>query len=999
MEAVTFIMDSILRHCLFVLSVAVVVVVDEASSTNELQYIPPKNPSEAIRCLQVGPGLRVEEVAAEPLINDPIVMEFDEFGRAFVVDLLPYNQYAKPGSNVKGVISMLEDTDSDGNFDKRTIFADDLRYPTGIAFYDGGVFVGDAPDLLYLKDLDGDGRADYREVIFTGFGTDPAGEAQLNSFRWRFDNRICVSTGQDGGDVRPANQPSSSTVSVRNRNFNFDPRTRHFQLSSGGGQYGMSFDDWGRAYVAENSDPFLLLMYDDRYTEQNQWMVAPAAAVSVAPEGKFTRLNRISPNDPWRVIRTKLRAEGDYSGSDEGGKPSGYFTSASGVTVYRGDALPEDIRGNLFVGEPANNLVYRAKPESDNLHIVARRVDQESEFLASTDTWFRPVQFSQGPDGTLYVVDMYRELIEGAAFLPPQLLSQMDPTAGAERGRIYRIVPDDFACERRVLPGNCTSEQLVELIEHLNGWHRDTAARLLYERQDTSVVKSLRRVARASELPQARMHALYVLQSLKSLNEADVLAALDDKHPRVREHGVKLSETFALSSSNIQLRLCEMVADPDCFVRYQLSFSLGCIASETRIPALAKLIESDGDSPWFRMAVQSSLGHGASGLLETLVASEGYRSTAAGQLFLKELLAQIGRKGDAKEIHLATTLINDLHRTSIAGDTLAQSLFAELAQNYRGAFAKFLQTSSQNYPVELIDQVINTARISALEPELTLEDRIAAIRMLRCNPFAEERSVFVDLLAPNQPEPIQAAALTTIAEYDGADVAELIIEKWPELTPRLRATATESVLSRPHWIGSFLKAISLQRIPRQTVDASRVVALRTHVDRETSELIDELFPDGISTSDRRSAVVEKFKKALQLTGDTARGREVFRKVCSTCHKLDDVGTSIGPELKGIGDRGSESVLLNILDPNREVKPQYMAYVVTTDDGRTLSGAITDENAINLTICKPDGSKEIVLRANIEEIINTGLSYMPEGLERELDYQAMADLMLYLGASN
>src|SRR5205823_3515876 len=314
---------------------------------------------------------------------------------------------------------LLEDMDADGRYRKSSIYVDNLDSPVAVACWDGGVFVGVVPDILYCK-------AGGRKPIFTGFNRDQGGEAMLNSFQWRFDNRFHVSTSHAGGNVRRADKPDARPVSVRGQGFLFDPRAGDFELTSGGGQHGMSLDDWGRTFVCDNSNPIHLLMYDGRYLARNPFVQAPAAAVNIAPEGKFTKLHRISPNEPWRVLRTRLRTEGVVPGSNEGGQPSGFFTGATGVTVYRGDAWPAEYRGNVIVGEVANNLVYRARLESDGVGLTARRADKDAEFLASTDNWFRPVQFANGPDGCLYVIDMYRELIEGAKFLPPQILKHLD---------------------------------------------------------------------------------------------------------------------------------------------------------------------------------------------------------------------------------------------------------------------------------------------------------------------------------------------------------------------------------------------------------------------------------------------------------------------------------------------------------------------------------------------------------------------------------------------
>src|SRR5262245_37154145 len=405
----------------------------------DLPRIPPKSPADEQKSFVVAPGFRVELVAAEPLVQSPMACDWDEDGRLYVVELPEYNAYAGTRPHGRGRVVRLEDTDGDGVLDKRTVLADDLDYPTGIICWDGGVYVGAAPDLLYLKDTKRDGKINVRRVVLTGFGKDNAGEGQLNSFRWTLENRILISTGLDGGAV---NAKDGKTASVRSLNVLLDPRTGAWETTSGGGQHGMSLDDWGRVYVSGNSDPIQFLAYDARYLTSSPDVHAPQAAVNILPSGKFTKLHRISEVEPWRELRTRLRKEKAIAGSDEGGAPSGFFTGASGVTVYRGDAFPAEYRGDVFVGEVANNLVFRAKLKPNGSLPVAERADPDKEFLASKDVWFRPVQFANAPDGCLYVIDMYRELIEGAAFLAPRVLKHVDPSAGIDKGRIWRIVPE-----------------------------------------------------------------------------------------------------------------------------------------------------------------------------------------------------------------------------------------------------------------------------------------------------------------------------------------------------------------------------------------------------------------------------------------------------------------------------------------------------------------------------------------------------------------------------
>ncbi len=429
----------------------------------ELPRIPLKDPTEALKAFTVRPGFHVELAAAEPLLRSPVAIDFDENGRMYVAEFPEYNQAAVPKPSGKGCIRLLEDTDGDFVFDKSTVFASNVPMASAVACWDGGVYVGSAPDLFYLKDTDGDGKADVRRVALTGFGKDVAGEGMLNSFRWGLDNRFHISTSLDGGEVLPADQPGVKAISVRRQNLLFDPRGDRFEPTSGGGQHGMSMDDWGRSYVCANSDPFQLVMYDSRYLTRNAFQQAPPAAVNVAPAGKYTKLYRVSPVEPWRVLRTRLRSQGIVKGSDEGGSPSGFFTGATGVTVYRGDAFPAEFHGNLFVGDVANNIVHRALPLPRGLLVTAESTEKGREFLASRDIGFRPVQMANGPDGCLWVVDMCRELIEGAAFLPPQILKHMDVGSGVDRGRIWRVVPVGYTPKQPKL-GKATTAELVALL-------------------------------------------------------------------------------------------------------------------------------------------------------------------------------------------------------------------------------------------------------------------------------------------------------------------------------------------------------------------------------------------------------------------------------------------------------------------------------------------------------------------------------------------------------
>jgi len=965
----------------------------------KMQRVPTRTPQESLNEIVMRDGFHAELVAAEPLVHDPVAIDFDEDGRAFVVELPPYNAYALDHFDGHGSISVLEDSDDDGVYDKSTIFADDLKYPTAVACWDGGLFVGDAPELLYLKDTDGDGRADLRHVLFSGFGSDHAGEAHLNSFRWGFDNRIHFSTSLSGGEVRVISDDASSTtaektVSVRNRGVIFDPRNpTSFELTTGGGQHGMSLDNQGRRFVCSNSVPAQLLMYDDRYVARNPFVQAPQAAVDIAPEGKFTTLFRISPVEPWRELRTRLRREGRFRGSDEGGRPFGFFTGATGITIYRGDAWPTDYRGNLIVGDVANNLVYRAKLSENGVGLTATRADMDAEFLASRDIWFRPVQFANAPDGSLYVLDMCRELIEGAAFLPPEFLKVIDAASGSDRGRIYRMVPDGFA--RRATPklSKASTSELVELLDHPNGWHRDTASRLLYQRQDRSAGAALRRLARDGKTPEGRLTALHSLNGLQSLDEGTLLRGLNDSAPLVRIQALQIAEDWAAKSAAVRSAVHILAGDADLNVRYQAAFSLGSFDGPERDASLVRLAQRDGSDVWMRLAIQSSLEVGAANVFQALSGDEQFRQAVTGRDLLASLATQIGSANRAFETSAVLRVVNALPESE---KSLGESLMQALVKNLKGADRDRLLAAAGGRAASFFAELLTDSRRIAADDSAAERERVAAVRALQYGSFSIDRDLLSDLLQARQPQSVQLAAIDALSVFPDAAVSELLLTRWSSMSPAVRARTTETLLSRATWTQSLLQAVSNNKVSKADISTSHVGLLSAHPDPAIRETVKNVFGSTASSStEQRAEVVKAYQSALALAGDLDRGRALFRRNCSACHRLEDFGTQIGAELKAISDRGDASVLLNILDPNREVKPKFVSYVVERADGRIVSGMIVSENANSVTIRKLDGTESSIQRTEIDELRSTGQSFMPEGLEKLFDAQGAADLLEYL----
>jgi putative membrane-bound dehydrogenase-like protein len=958
----------------------------------ELPRIPATAPKDVGKTFKLAAGFEIKLVASEPMIRSPVAVDFDEDGRMYVAEFPEYNQHGNPNFKERGAIKLLEDTDGDGVYDKVTTFADNLDSPVALAYWDGGVFVGAVPHIWYLKDTKGTGKADVRKIVYTGFSRDKAGEAMLNSFRWGLDNRFHVSTSAAGGNVKLAEAKDPKTYSVKGHGFLFDPQSAldpklrlgsGFELVAGSGQHGMSMDDWGRKFTCDNSNPCHLLMYDGRYLLKNPYVVAPAPMVNIHGANQANYLNRVSPNEPWRVVRTRLRLQKIVPGPIETGEVSGHFTGTTGVTVYRGDAFPPEHRGTLFIGEVSNNLVYHAKLEPNGLALKASRFEKDAEFLASTDNWFRPAQFANAPDGTLYVIDHYREIVETVESIPPLILKHLHIESGVNHGRIYRIAPTGFKHPATPKLSKATSVELVAMLDHPNGWHRDTASRLLYQRQDKTVVPLLQKMARDFTSPLGRVHALYALDGMKAITVKDVAAALSDKDPPVREHTLKLSEQF-VNQLAVRQKMLDMANDPDERVRLQLAFSLGTNNAAGAITTLRDLAIRDGQDSWMRLAILTSA-HGRRGyMLDALVNDEKLRASPSGKLLTSGLASQIGAANESNDLAIFFRIVERMPAPE--SRELMASLLPKLPPKARDLV-------KGGKPGMIFAELVADALKVAGDDKQPVNERVSSVRTLGLADFEKMKGTFVELLKFRQPEVVQKAALETLGRYDDVQAASLVISAWPSLSPQVRATAAETLFARPASVHAFLDAVEKGTIKTGEIDPARVQLLQGFADAKIRDRADKLFK-GTKLSARKD-VVAAYQKALDLKGDAKAGKEIFKKNCAACHRIDGVGEQIGAELGAIKDRGPEFILLNVLDPNREVLPKFITYYVQTDSGRTYTGMIMAETATSITLRRPDGTQDTILRVNIEELRSTGMSFMPEGLEKSINHQEMADLIAYL----
>ncbi|MEN9364058.1 MAG: hypothetical protein RI903_1367, partial [Bacteroidota bacterium] len=491
----------------------------------------------ALNSIQVMDGFEVELVAAEPLLGDPVAMEIDEDGNWYVAEMPGYPL----DLSKKGQIRKLIDTNEDGYPDKSIVFADSLTLPMGLMRWKKGIFVADSPNILYFEDTDGDQKADKREVILTGFSLSNP-QHNMNTPKFGIDNWIYLGHsgainsfsyenifGDKGTEIRYPGKADAAFLpkNGNGRNVRFKPDSYQIESLSGETQYGHTTDPWGRRFYTDNADHLFHEVIDARYVNANKHLVIAEAMEKIPDHGDACEVYPISEN-PNHQLLTDI----------------GVITSSCGITWYDGGAFGDDFKNVTFIGEPVHNLIHADKIESKGATFTGKRLLEKKEFLASKDPWFRPVNFYVGPDGALYVIDYYRQLVEHPEWMSDEVNNSGALYNGSTKGRIYRITKKGTGgmdWMKRVRLSGKSSEELTELISHENGWYRRTAQRLLFERADKRVSKQLKEIV-ANDHALGTVQALWLLYDWGTLDAKDLANALGSSSEGIRENALQIAD-------------------------------------------------------------------------------------------------------------------------------------------------------------------------------------------------------------------------------------------------------------------------------------------------------------------------------------------------------------------------------------------------------------------------------------------------------------------------
>ena len=936
-----------------------------------------RSPAASLAAIKVSAGFEVELVAAEPMVLDPINFSFGPDGRMWVVEMADYpsgmDGKGKPG----GRIRVLESTRGDGVFDKSTLFADGLRAPTSVLPWRDGVLVTSVPNVLFLQDTDGDGRADRTTVRFRGLAE--GNEQHLtNSLEWSLDGWVHLANGESGGKI--TSTKTERTVDVGRRDFRIAPDTGEIELLVGNSQFGRSRDDWGNWFGCNNSNPLWHYALEERYLRRNPHLVPPNAIVTVGASAGAARV--------FPVSETFARFNDPHGFN--------HFTSACSPAIYRDDLLGPEVAGNIFVCEPVHNLVHRERMRAVGSSFVGERPEseKESEFFASADLWSRFTAARAGPDGALYIADMYRLVIEHPKWVPAEWQKRLgDLRAGEDKGRIYRVRAKGVPLRAVPRLDRADAAGLVAALESPSGVVRDLAQQQLGWRELREAAPQLEKLVAESLRPVTRAQALWALQGLGALQSAVVVRAMADEHPGVRRQAVRLSEAWTKDSPELLPAIIARADDADAGVRLQAAYTLGEWREPAAGEALARLLRREDDRFVKAAAMSSALPHA-----ETLMAALQRDGGAENSLLVEVATVTENAKALAG-------LLTAIAGRSEAGDwpaafrSLAQLL--DWLQRNNKTLAQLQRTADEPMQRALAgtDALFAAARRVAAEANAPAADRVAAVRILGRARSAQDEDfeLLAGLLVPQVPVDVQVAAVATLGRMNRSTVPNRVLAGWPSHGAAVRAAVIELVTSRVAWSQVLLDRVEADPTMLAQIDPAQKQRLTHHIDANLAVRATRVFQAGIDPN-RQAAIDLRLAAVKDRRGNAEKGSAVFAQNCRACHAFGkEAGGLIGPDIAVVKDRSAPYLVTHILDPNRAVEDRYMMYAATLLDGRSLAGMLVAEAGNSITLRGLDGAEHVILRNEVRLLVSSGRSLMPEGLEAALPAAAMADLITYLAS--
>jgi putative membrane-bound dehydrogenase-like protein len=925
-------------------------------------------------------------VLAEPEIVKPISIGWDPQGRLWVAQTPMYPDKAE--------LWKARPRDSLVWFDSRgrkTVFYDQLDLVTSFVFHKDGVIVMQAPEILFLRDPDRGGVCTRREVLFSGFGYRDT-HAVASNLRWGLDGWIYGTQGYSGGGSNVLNRDGKPMGKIGNGIFRFRPDGSEIEVVSSynSNTWGMDFSWDGEIFFS----------------------MANASHVRhvVLPDGVLSRGRAGGLKEGWKEICDHRDANAAFTSpinpylqiDNVGG-----FTATAGSTLYDGGAWPDEYRSIHFVTECTLNLVHQDRIRPEGVTYVASKVRPE-EFIAATDLWFRPIDTQVGPDGALYIVDFYNQAVVHNDTRGPK----HDPYNAAIRpdrdhlhGRIWRLQHK----EARTLPSAdfTAVSGLVHALEHPNRWDRLTAQRLLVERGEGAIEAAA--LLKATAKPETKVLCLWILQRLGKLPASEIVAALGDRDAGVRKNAARLA-ALAGQGEELQKALLSGLEDPDARARLEKIVALGSFPSSSAAAGLLLRIYPGLKDDYSRSAAVGAL---AASPLEALAAAIdlGDRALAeelAGAIASRQnadLAAQAiigisGRSGNsikqAALLRLAKVLRPDLEPAVTPELRKAFGLLLgtpELVSATLPFAGRWVKDESMAKALEPVTRGLLASIADASKPD---DVRIQEFAALLAIAAAKESALgaAAGLLVPSSSADLQKGVIEALGGITDRAIAPVLVAAYPKLAGGAREAILSQLLRRPDWASFLLGEVEGKRVRPNELGPNAVFRLRNHPDGATSKRARTVF-DAVmgDQSKAKDVIIASLLPAVEKQGDPARGRQLLTEICLKCHVYKGEGRGLAPDLTGMGVHGKRDLLIHVIDPNRVVEANYVSFNVRTKAGDVFNGIVARETRDTVFLRSAEGDRE-VRRADIDVMVSTGLSLMPEGLE-SLGGAALCDLLTFL----
>lgn len=936
----------------------------------------PIEPEASLQYLEVDPGLTVELVAAEPDVVDPVAAAFDEHGQLWVVEMTDYPNGPPEGGPPLSRIRVLSPLkDQPGRFGNARTFADKLLFANGLLHWQGGVIVTMDAGIHYLKDEDGDGVADRKEAWFTGF---VKGNPQLrcNHPTLGLDGKIYVANGLRGGAIAANEEKWGKEyppVSISGMDFCFDPYTGEGEAVSGLGQFGLAFDDYGNRFVCSNRNPCRHIVLEDRDIKRNPNLVVTSVMEEVSAPAEKSHIYAISR--PWTTST----------------QHAGQFTAACGLSIFRGDALPAAYYGNSFTCEPTANVVHRDILEPCGATFRAIESTEQREFLASRDEWFRPVYTFSGPDGALYVCDMYRAVIEHPEYMPEELKTRPDLTLGNDRGRIYRIVDTRVVKARK--PGG-----REPVLNHPNAWQRETAHRQIVEKSQSIDPASLRLIALVDDVIPARLPALALLAASGSLQKSDLRSVFRLNQPAVRAYAAKIAaKSFADDPEIHSLLIATPPADLDGATRMSVALALGAFPiDDASLDWMAAALAAAPDDAWLTTAIATSVPKDGAKLALRYWkhASESREDVSADEKRqIREVFSLAATQADREALK---TLVRQVAETAARQDKSERAPVAleGVARGLKTRGERIARLLGELPPESakvvrgLFEAAGEVARADGASPPR----RIEALKLVALAPPEMIAPAVSPLLGASE-NGLVAAAIEALGASDDPKVPELLLADYGRRSPALRSVILGQLLTSEPRITALVTAMEAGTVSLRELDSGRLTVLQRQKTPALKERIAKLVQAAAPAD--RSQVLADYQPVLKMKGDPLVGREVFAKNCVTCHKIGDLGVNVAPDIADSRVKTPVQLLTDILDPNKAIDNNYFSYTVIDQSGQIYTGILSAETASSVTLKQPENKTVSILRSDIDEIRSNGVSLMPVGLEKSIPPERMADLISFI----